>query len=51
MSRTTKDLKKAKKNAKSTKPVTRLSLPPNKRHKSKKDYKRSNKVKPHEILD
>ena len=27
----------------------RLSLPPNKRHKSKKDYKRNNKIKPHEI--
>ena len=29
----------------------RLSLPSNKRHKSKKDYKRNNKVKPHEIED
>lgn len=27
----------------------RLSLPSNKRHKSKKDYKRNNKVKTHEI--
>lgn len=27
----------------------RLSLPSNKRHKSKKDYKRDNKVKVHEV--
>lgn len=27
----------------------RLSLPSNKRHKSKKDYKRNNKVKVHEV--
>lgn len=47
-----KDLKKAKKllvKAKQSKPVTRLSLPSNKRHKSKKDYKRNNKVKVHEV--
>lgn len=47
-----KDLKKAKKllvKAKLSKPATRLSLPANKRHKSKKDYKRNNKVKPHEV--
>lgn len=29
----------------------RLSLPSNKRHKSKKDYKRKNKVKLHEVSD
>lgn len=47
-----KDLKKTKKlliKAKQSKPATRLSLPPNKRHKSKKDYKRNNKVKTHEV--
>lgn len=47
-----KDLKKAKKiiaKAKLSKPVTRLSLPSNKRHKTKKDYKRNNKVKVHEV--
>jgi hypothetical protein len=46
MSRTKKELKKAK--AKASKPVTRLSLPSNKRHKTKKDYKRT-KVKKHEV--
>jgi hypothetical protein len=45
-----RELKKAKKLlAKTSKPVKRLTLPPNKRHKSKKDYKRVNKVKPHEL--
>lgn len=47
-----KSLKKAKKllqKAKLSKPVTRLSLPPNKRHRSKKDYKRNNKVETHEL--
>ena len=47
-----KKLKKAKKllvKAKQSKPVTRLSLPSNKRHKTKKDYKRKNKVKLHEV--
>lgn len=29
----------------------RLSLPPNRRHKSKKDYKRANKVKTHEVQE
>lgn len=47
MSRSKKDIKKAK--AKRTKPTGRLVLPPNKRHKSKKDYKRKNKVKLHEV--
>ena len=32
--------KKLKEKAKNSKPLTRLQLPPNKRHKSKKDYKR-----------
>lgn len=41
--------KKLKEKIKRSKPVTRLSLPSNKRHKSKKDYKRKNKVKPHEV--
>ena len=46
-------MKKSKKKdkAKRTKPVTRLLLPPNKRHKSKKDYKRKNKIKLHEVED
>lgn len=38
-----------KEKIKRSKPVTRLSLPSNKRHKTKKDYKRKNKVKVHEI--
>lgn len=29
----------------------RLSLPPNRRHKSKKDYKRTNKVKTYEVQE
>ena len=29
----------------------RLSLPPNRRHKSKKDYKRDNKVKHYEVQE
>lgn len=41
--------KKLKVKAKFSKPVTRLNLPSNKRHKTKKDYKRNNKVKLHEI--
>ena len=41
--------KKLKAKIKLSKPVTRLSLPSNKRHKSKKDYKRNNKVKLHDI--
>ena len=44
-----RDRKKLKQKIKLSKPVTRLILPPNKRHKSKKDYKRKNKVKIHEI--
>lgn len=40
-----------KKKAKASKPVTRLSLPRNKRHKTVKDYKRDNKVKVHDIED
>ena len=32
---------------KTIKPKVRLALPPNKRHKSKKDYKRL-KIKPHD---
>ena len=44
MSRKKDKLKKAK----ASKPKVRLSLPRNKRHKSKKDYKRNNKVKDHE---
>lgn len=41
--------KKLKEKIKRSKPVTRLSLPSNKRHKSVKDYKRNNKVKVHEV--
>lgn len=41
--------KKLKQKLKQSKPTVRLSIPPNKRHKSKKDYKRSNKVKVHEV--
>ncbi len=41
--------KKLKEKIKRSRPVTRLSMPSNKRHKSVKDYKRKNKVKPHEI--
>ena len=37
--------KKLKEKVKLSKLVTRLSLPPNKRHKTKKDYKRITKVK------
>lgn len=43
--------KKRKEKLKRSKPTVRLTIPPNKRHKSKKDYKRNNKVKPHEIED
>lgn len=41
--------KKRKEKMKRTKMVTRLSLPSNKVHKTKKDYKRKNKVKVHEV--
>lgn len=41
--------KRKKLKAKLLKPRVRLALPPNRRHKSKKDYKRNNKVKTHEI--
>ncbi len=44
MGKTARDKKKAK--AKLHKPRVRLALPPNRRHKSKKDYKRKNKVDP-----
>ncbi len=44
-----KKAKKIKEKIKSGLYGKRLTLPPNKRHKSKKDYKRENKVKPHEI--
>lgn len=44
MSRTKKEIKKAKEKARASKPRVRLSLPRNKRHKSKKDYKRIKKV-------
>lgn len=44
-----KERKKLKQKIKLGKPVTRLSLPPNKRHKTKKDYKRNNKVRVHEV--
>ena len=37
--------KKLKAKVKMSKPVTRLALPRNKRHKTAKDYKRNNKVK------
>lgn len=43
--------KKLKEKLKRSKPAIRLSIPPNKRHKSKKDYKRKNKVKVHEAQD
>lgn len=43
--------KKQKEKLKQSKPSIRLSIPPNKRHKSKKDYKRNNKVKVHEHRD
>ena len=42
--------KKLKEKLKHSKPTVRLSIPPNKRHKSKKDYKRV-KVKKHEVED
>jgi hypothetical protein len=41
--------KKLKEKLKRDKHGMRLSLPSNKRHKSKKDYKRNNKVKVHEV--
>ena len=43
--------KKLKEKIKRSRPTARLSIPPNKRHKSKKDYKRKNKVKVHEVED
>ena len=43
--------KKLKEKIKRSKPVTRLRLPSNRRHKTKKDYKRKNKVKVHDIED
>lgn len=45
-----KTKKKLAAKAKFSKPVTRLTLPSNKRHKTAKDYKRV-KVKPHEVAD
>jgi hypothetical protein len=48
---TKQERKKQKEKMKRTKMVTRLSLPANKRHKSKKDYKRKNKVRIHETED
>jgi hypothetical protein len=39
--------KKIKEKLKRDKHGLRLSLPSNKRHKSKKDYKRNNKIKVH----
>lgn len=55
MSRTAKKIKrlikKAKtilEKAKNSKPNARLALPPNKRHKTKKDYKRL-KMKPRDV--
>jgi hypothetical protein len=42
--------KKKLKKAKASKPLTRLVLPPNRRHKSKKDYKRK-KMKVKDIDD
>ena len=44
-----KKRKKAQEKIKSGLYGKRLSLPPNKTHKTKKDYKRKNKVKVHEI--
>lgn len=41
--------KKKLEKAKASKPVKRLVLPSNKRHKSKKDYKRNNKIKVHDL--
>lgn len=40
-----------KRKLKASKPRVRLALPPNRRHKSKKDYRRKNKVKVHEVED
>lgn len=41
--------KKKKDKLKRVKHALRSVLPPNKRHKSKKDYKRKGKVKVHEV--
>jgi hypothetical protein len=38
-----------KKKTKRLKPAVRLVLPPNKRHKTKKDYKRKKKPVKHEL--
>ena len=51
MGKTHKHKKKAIEKMKLSKPTKRSTLPPNKRHKSKKDYKRKNKVKLHEALE
>lgn len=48
---TKKTRKKAKAKIKSDLHGMRLSLPPNKRHKSKKDYKRVNKVRVQDVSD
>lgn len=45
MSRTNKDKKKKLNKAKATKPTIRITQPPNKVFKSKKQYKRNKKVK------
>lgn len=47
-----KKKKKRKKNSKGNlvfKPKARLLLPPNRRHKTAKDYKRKKKVEKHEL--
>ena len=44
-----KKLKKAKEKIKRGLYGKRLALPPHKVHKTKKDYKRKNKVKTHEL--
>lgn len=49
MSRSKHSKKKQKEKLKRAKHGMRLVLPSNKRHKSKKDYKRKNKVKTHEV--
>lgn len=49
MARTKKD--SIKKKIKSGLYGMRLKLPKNKRHKSKKDYKRNNKIKLHQVQD
>ena len=44
-----KERKKQKEKVKRAKYGMRLAMPSNKRHKTKKDYKRKNKVKVHEV--